>query len=119
MPSIDSSREDSPSTEESSDASASSDSESEPEEKSEFEDGFNDLDLEGNVKCLDPDTDRRSGCSGWNDTEPIASAGEILDHEHEKTSLDEPPCALNFNVGAISWTSSPYPGSVSASTTLS
>jgi len=105
----------------------SSDSESESEEKSEFEDELDNLDLEeGSVKCLDPDTDRRRGCSGWNDTEPIASAGRwpVLDHEHEKTvpiSLDEPPCALNFNVGVISWTLSPYPRSfsVSASTTLS
>jgi hypothetical protein len=105
----------------------SSDSESESEKKSKFEDELDDLDLEeGSVKCLDPDTDRRSGCSGWNDTEPIASAGKgpILDHGHEKSapiSLDEPPCALNFNVGAISWTLSTYPRSfsVSASTTLS
>src|ERR1700691_4107467 len=57
-------------------SSESSDSEVESEEDSECEEYLECLDREdGSAKCLDPDTDSRSGWSGWNDTEPIASEG--------------------------------------------
>ncbi len=63
MLSADFSLDNSSSPKRSSGSSDSSDSELESEDRSESEEGIDGLDLEeGSAKCLEPDTDSRSGC---------------------------------------------------------
>ena len=61
------------------------------------------------VKCLDPETERRSGWSGWNPTEPIASVADDCDREvnfqaraQRNKTRHTPSCALYVKEGSTS-----------------